>query len=335
MRINDVIYGEIEITDPCAIALIEHPSFARLWNVNQNGAQIFVNPEWKSSRAEHCIGVYHVLRLHGASREEQIAGLLHDANHPAFSHVIDYVFNDTVTQEAHQSAFDKNIHLDALGDVVEAHGFSRDRVLDYESFSLLEQPSGLCADRIDYTFRDGLNTKQTTQNEILTAFLPHIKNHDGRFVMDDINVADRFSRLSMDNDTVRAGHRGVALFFGLAACVRRALELGAIAKADLLTDDAEVLAKLRAMDDDVIRGFFAWTAAGAPIELGSAEHHDAMAHEKFRWIDPLVLIEGELKLATNLRPGLQKLVESLTYLKLAPRYVRLPAPHDQFLKSAS
>lgn len=334
MTINDKVYGTFEIVDPCAIALIESPAFQRLFRVNQNGAMVLVNPSWNTTRGEHCIGAYRLLQIFGASREEQIAGLLHDANHLAFSHVIDYVFDDIVNQEAHHKVFEVNPHLEELALIVESFGISRDVIFDEEQFTLLEQPSGaLCADRIDYTFRDGLNTQQTTDDEVKNVFLKHLVNHDGIFAFDDANVAERFARLSIDADTVRASHSGVSLFFTLAAMVKRALSLGVIVKDDLLGTDDVVLAKIRASDDPLFILFFRWIAEGAPIELGDSTS-PIVAREKFRWADPLVVVDGKLIKTTELKPGLKKLAKQMTYLKLAPRCVNLGEGFEGILKTA-
>lgn len=333
MKINDKVYGEFEIVDPCAIALIESAAFQRLFRVNQNGATVLVDPSWNTTRGEHCIGAYRLLQLFGASQKEQIAGLLHDANHLAFSHVIDYVFDDIVNQEAHHKVFEVNPHLEELATIVERFGISRDVIFDEEQFTLLEQPSGaLCADRIDYTFRDGLNTQQTTDDEVKNIFLKHLVNHDGVFAFDDADVAERFARLSIDSDTVRASHSGVSLFFVLAAMVKRALSIGVIVKDDLLATDDVVLAKIRESNDPMFALFFHWIAAGAPIELGDSTS-PIVAREKFRWVDPLVVIDGKLIKTTELKPGLKKLAVQMTYLKLAPRCVNLPGEFGEMLRS--
>ncbi len=333
MLVNDKVYGEFEIVDPCAIALIESPAFQRLFHVNQNGATVLMDPSWNTTRGEHCIGAYQLLQIFGASREEQIAGLLHDANHLAFSHVIDYVFDDFIDQEAHHKVFEINPHLEELARIVEGFGISRDVIFNEEQFTLLEQPSGaLCADRIDYTFRDGLNTQQTTVEEIRNVFLKHLVNHNGVFACNNAYVADRFSRLSIDTDTIRASHSGVSLFFTLAAMIKRALTMGIIVKEDLLGTDDAILGKLWESNDPVFALFFQWIAAGAPIELGDSSS-PIVAREKFRWIDPLVVIDGKLIKTTALLPGLKKLAEQMTYLKSAPRCVNLPKEFAAILKA--
>lgn len=45
-------------------------------------------------RYDHSVGVMLLIRMLGGTLEEQIAGLLHDVSHTAFSHVADYVFEN-------------------------------------------------------------------------------------------------------------------------------------------------------------------------------------------------------------------------------------------------
>ena len=44
------------------------------------------------TRFEHSLGVFALLRRLRAPRREQVAGLLHDISHTAFSHAVDFVF---------------------------------------------------------------------------------------------------------------------------------------------------------------------------------------------------------------------------------------------------
>lgn len=50
-----------------------------------------MNKEWNVTRFDHSVGVMLLVKKLGGSVEEQIAGLLHDVSHTAFSHVVDYV----------------------------------------------------------------------------------------------------------------------------------------------------------------------------------------------------------------------------------------------------
>lgn len=90
MLVNDEIYGEYEV-EAVLQDLIQSKPVQRLKGIHQGGASYLVNPKWNVTRYEHSMGVMLLIRRLGGSIEEQIAGLLHDVSHTAFSHVIDFV----------------------------------------------------------------------------------------------------------------------------------------------------------------------------------------------------------------------------------------------------
>src|SRR5262249_39189239 len=93
MRWNDRVYGEVAIDDPKVRAIIATPTFQRLKRVRQAGPSAFAFPFKTVSRFEHSLGVFVLLERLGASLREQVAGLLHDISHTAFSHAVDFVFS--------------------------------------------------------------------------------------------------------------------------------------------------------------------------------------------------------------------------------------------------
>jgi HD superfamily phosphohydrolase len=90
--IYDEHYGEYEIED-VLIELLHTKPVQRLKKVHQAGAAYLVNNEWNTTRYEHSIGTMLLVKKLGGTVEEQIASLLHDISHTAFSHVVDFVFN--------------------------------------------------------------------------------------------------------------------------------------------------------------------------------------------------------------------------------------------------
>src|SRR5258708_27109353 len=92
MRWDDRVYGEVKVEDPGVLALIECPTFRRLQGIKQAGPSALAFPFKTVTRFEHSLGVYLLLGRLGAERREQIAGLLHDISHTAFSHAVDFVF---------------------------------------------------------------------------------------------------------------------------------------------------------------------------------------------------------------------------------------------------
>jgi HD superfamily phosphohydrolase len=92
----------------------------------------------------------------GGSELEQIAGLLHDISHTAFSHVGDYVFDNT-DEDYHEKVFAEVLCKSEVPDVLLSYGYNVNQIL-YGIFDILEQPlPSLCADRLDYTLRDGVH----------------------------------------------------------------------------------------------------------------------------------------------------------------------------------
>ncbi len=109
MKYTDRVYGEFEITKPVILELINSQSLQRLKDIDQAGYRsLWVKPdvevgEYDHSRFAHSLGVYLLLRKYDTQLEEQIAGLIHDVSHSAFSHCIDYVLDSgSETEHNHQ-----------------------------------------------------------------------------------------------------------------------------------------------------------------------------------------------------------------------------------------
>src|SRR5205807_2656177 len=138
---------------PVLEKLINSPSMQRLKKIKQSGLPKSLYIEF--DRFEHSIGVMLILRILGASLEEQIAGLLHDVSHTAFSHLIDWVMGDTLKEDFQDKNHKKFIKSSEIPKILERYGFDVKRVIKIKSFPLLEQPSpNLCAYRVDYALRE-------------------------------------------------------------------------------------------------------------------------------------------------------------------------------------
>ena len=99
--IKDVIHRFVHIPPLCKL-FIDTPEFNRLRRIKQLGLAYYVYPSAVHTRFEHSIGVMHlagkvgeVLRVDSREKELlQLAGLLHDVGHVAFSHLMDYILTD-------------------------------------------------------------------------------------------------------------------------------------------------------------------------------------------------------------------------------------------------
>ncbi|WP_420154484.1 HD domain-containing protein [Siphonobacter sp.] len=186
MLYSDVLYGSHEITGVFE-TLIQSSFFQRLQFIHQGGAIFLVNPQIRHTRFEHSVGVMLLIRQLGGSEKEQVAGLLHDLSHTAFSHVIDYVLNHQ-EEDFHEKWFAYFLQQPEISSILEAYGYTSDEFLT-GSFPILEQPlPHLCADRLDYTLRDLYWAGLLTLKEI-HAFLENVMVYKNRMVVTSLAAA--------------------------------------------------------------------------------------------------------------------------------------------------
>lgn len=243
IQLNDVLYGNVEL--PVIFGdLLNTGTLKRLGGVHQSGAVFLVNPDLSHSRLEHSIGVMLLIKILGGSELEQIAGLLHDVSHTAFSHVGDYVFENG-EENYHEQIYAQVLLNSEVPAILLKHGYHIDQILNGD-FSILEQPlPHLCADRLDYTLRDalhgGLITRYTARQ-----FLQYIKLQNGQIVVTDEGQADwineTFKRL---NDDLFNLPLYVYANQELASIIREFLNNGYLKESDLLKDDTFLLNKIR------------------------------------------------------------------------------------------
>jgi HD superfamily phosphohydrolase len=98
-RIVETFLGPVEENNPVVLKLLDSKAIQRLKLIDQSGPTAYFLKNFRRfSRYDHSLGVYALLKRYNASQEEQIAGLLHDASHTAFSHIGDWIFSNRGTK---------------------------------------------------------------------------------------------------------------------------------------------------------------------------------------------------------------------------------------------
>lgn len=165
MKIYDKIYGTFDFPDRFAV-LIDSAPLQRLKNIHQNGADFLVDKRRIATRYEHSVGVMILIKRFGGTEEEQIAGLLHDVSHTVFSHTIDHV-KERCNQDYHEKMKEAYLGKTNLKALVSELGFNPSKIFDEDNYQLLEKKiPDLCADRLDYFFRDLHNFELLSKEEI-------------------------------------------------------------------------------------------------------------------------------------------------------------------------
>jgi uncharacterized protein len=286
MRWNDRVYGEVSIDDPALVALIARPTFQRLRGIRQAGPSALAYAFKDVTRFEHSLGVHILLRRLGAGPKECVAGLLHDISHTAFSHAVDFIVASD-EQDHHEGLKPEFLGRPDMVAALAALGYRPEDFFDDSVYPLLERPlPWLCADRLDYFFRDSLACGVTTP-ELVARFLGSLAVVDGTIAFADGETArvavERFAE--MNRDWWASASEGY-IYNEFADALREAFTLGALTKADLLADDAHVIACLHSARSPLIEGTLRRISGFRPELL---EGFVPRVIPKTRWLDPPVV----------------------------------------------
>ena len=285
MRWEDRVYGDSTIDEPAVLALIDCPTFRRLGGIRQAGPSALAFPFKTVTRFEHSLGVFLLLKRLEATPKEQVAGLLHDISHTAFSHAVDFVFSSEA-QDHHEGLKPEFLNRPDLAGALRGLGYRPEDFFDDSVYPLLEQPlPALCADRLDYFFRDSLTCGVTTTEQVanylaaLVVVGPVIAFNDEAVAR---QVAEQFAVMNRD---WWASPTEAFIYNEFADALREAFRLGVLRRADLLTDDARVLEKLRGAKAGRIGEKLQGVLRFRPEAIRDFRVKVA---PKSRWLDPLV-----------------------------------------------
>ena len=293
MKINDYIYGEYEIEDILE-EIILTDEFIRLKNIYQGGGSHLVNPKWNVTRYEHSLGTMILIRMLGGTIEEQIAGLLHDISHTAFSHVIDFVLKNE-NEDYHEKIFKDVIENSKIPKILEKYGFNYEDILfNEEKWTILERKAPkLCADRVDYTLRDLYKAELISKYEI-DKFLGNLDVENGEIVIKSIEIGEWF---------VQAYYKEVIDYFMnpinifgndiLSKAIKEGMKLGEIKEEDFLRDDLYLLEKLNNSKFETVSKLMNTLKKIPKLEENKNEF-DLHIKNKVRIIDPTIFLDNSI-----------------------------------------
>ena len=290
MRYHDPIYGTTTLQAPVLVDLMQSDAVQRLQGVLQHGISGLIGLTPPLTRFEHSVGVMLLVRGLGGPLQEQIAALLHDVSHTAFSHVIDYVYNAHDSQGYHDAVKESYIAGTDLPYVLEEYGYDFREFLDEEAYPLLEQPAPrLCADRLDYFLRDSLGLDLATLSHVRLV-LKHLVVHEGRIATDDAATARwlAYTFMAADEESWANFHE-VGLYELTAQAIRRALEIGVVHEDDFWGVDVALWQKLQAAPDRELQRILSLVRPDTQF-VWDDENPTFVVSTKLRTIDPDVVL---------------------------------------------
>lgn len=301
-------YGPIEVEEPVLLELIESKAMQRLKHLRQYGHFYYVFNSAEYSRYDHCLGVWAILRLHGCSLKEQIAGLLHDISHTTFSHTSDWMFKRIHAEEGYADY----IHVDFLqrygiAEILQKYGMeAKEFAVSSSVFPALEQSCPhLCADRIDYNVQGAYHEGIISQEEA-RDLIDSLQFLDGKWVCSSPELMKKVCMCSlMLNKTLWSGVPQYVSHQGLAKALHRGIEIGLLSLDDLYFGyDDTVWQALKHSSDPIIESCFLeiecpeqyYLLSLVPTEIGES------IYLKFRGIDPWIVMGDSLIKLTEYDP---------------------------------
>jgi HD superfamily phosphohydrolase len=238
----------------------------------------------------------------GGSLEEQIAALLHDVSHTAFSHVIDYVVDGHDDQSYHEEIKEVYLAQTDIPVTLRKFGYDWHNFLHEGDYPILEQPPPrLCADRVDYFLRDAQSLELATPQEIAFG-LDSLVVANGRMALNNQQAAHWFAYTYIQADDASwANFREVGLYEVTARAIKRALETGLISEADFMMTDEAFWQKLQQNQDAELQDWLSLVSLDTQFVWDDA-HPTFHVSTKLRAIDPDVVVDGELRPYSSLNP---------------------------------
>jgi len=304
MLINDRIYGEILISDPIIVDLVHTKPFQRLKHISQDGATHFLQPRRNVTRYEHCIGTWYLSNKFNRPIEEQVASLLHDLPHTAFSHVIDFVVGNK-NHEYHDQFIKDIIIKSEIPEILNKHNISLKKILNKKNFPLLNNSlPDISVDRWDYYMRDGYNGNLLPK-ETIELFIKSIYEIHEKFYFKDIKIAHLFTIMFVQCSILfwldPASH-GSALI--LSNAIKIALNKNYITEDDFFTTDNILFKKLIDSNDPGINILLKRLNPTTKFIYAPKSDAEFYGSNKPRYIDPLILHENKLTKISDLFPEL-------------------------------
>lgn len=320
--IHDPIYGEIQVTAPVLLELINSPAMQRLKGVDQHFDSIVRVPWEPYTRFDHCLGVMFLIKKFGGDLEEQIAGLLHDISHTAFSHAMDFVLGDKYVQNFHDQHVQEFLLKTTVPGLLKKYGFNAEKITDPKNFSLLEQeiPS-LCADRVDYALKCFYSIHLADPKK-LQQILGSLTNHENRIVFNDAKQAHDFAAMFLISDQQIWGGSalGNTAYVLFAKIVKKAYDAKLVTIDDFFKTDREFLESL-----DKDSKMEVQKLKNLKIQIVNPENgFDLHVNAKIRYVDPPVKInDREVKKLSNINPQFGKELTAALKRRKRGNYVRI------------
>lgn len=269
------------------------------------------------TRLMHSVGVAKIVWNFTHDIRQSIAGLLHDIATPVFAHTIDFLQGDHLKQE---STEDKTLlfieNSREITDLLKKNHILIEEVSDYHKYPIADNDTPmLSADRLEYTIGNGFcvhNMELKTLNGIYKD-LTVVQNEYGteELCFCSVDTAKKFTEISLHNSRFFVSDEDRFSMQYLADMIRLAIERGILVQDDLYLTEKGVINKL-IKDEEISKMWKSYTeisAVAASVEKPENQYCINISAKK-RYIDPLVLVENNVKRLTDIDTGIRDQIQA-------------------------
>lgn len=304
MVIKDAIYGEINIDTQIIVDIINSKTFQRLKKVRQAGPSGMIQSVRTTTRFAHSIGVWYLSHKFNRPIEEQIACLIHDISHTAFSHVADLVFPNE-NHEFADKKLNEFIYNSEIPEILARNKIDIKKVLEKTDYNLLDNNlPDISFDRVDYFLRDA-NTFGILDNNTIEIFLKNLSEENQILYFSDARTAGHFAIMFMNaSRLIWLDPISVAAHQIMAKIIKTTLEDGDIDEKDFFEDEDTLLLKLKSSKNITVENQLKRLNPDTNFEYCKKEEAEFWGNHKPRFVNPLVKVNNQLVRVDTLIPNL-------------------------------
>lgn len=258
------------------------------------------------SNLEHSIGVALIVWNFTKDKKQTIAGLFHDISTPVFKHCIDFMNGDHQTQESTEELTTYMIkNSKEIMELLERDNIKLDEVDDYHIYPIADNDTPkLSADRLEYTFANGLYLKKVWDVQKIKKIYSNIEiqiNEDGvgELGFKDKKIAEEFIEGASQLWSLWASNEDKLAMQFLADTVRKMSEEKFLTKKDLYTlSEKEVIDRIENCANEKISKCFKLFRNSTKISESDSpvlDKYCVSITTKRRYIVPLVKYDNSYK----------------------------------------
>jgi hypothetical protein len=312
MKYEDEIYGEFVIEDELIIELINSRPFQRLKEISNDGANRYIFEVGDPTRYKHSMGVFYLAQRYSDRRGDHVMALLHDIAHTAFSHVIDFVVGDGVSQDYHDQAISKFLVDSEIAQILRKHDLNPQNFLEKKDYPLVGASSpDLNVDRLDYFLRDSAGAK-TIASELIEVILSDIEFDGTSLYFKNQEIATAMFLVALNISRLNyLSANSVGSYYLLSEAIKIAQNEGIVSEEDFFTTDAELLGKMKKASNRQVNNFLDRLTPSTNFVRTDKENAEYTTKNKVRYIDPLVKKDGSFVRITELSKNLFGMITDL------------------------